>query len=87
MKYELIFLIAVIFLCYLQTLLSEKESPIPGLILPTLLFVLSVVVTAVLSSRAQDGTAARAVFTMVFLNIPTLVLLLIYRLKQKNIKK
>ena len=78
----LTFLMVLLIGCIiLQVFLSRRESPWPGLVLPGLSFLYSLIVMLnVVVLLDSSGWEIAATFFMVFLlyNIPTLVLLAIY---------
>ena len=78
----LTFLMVLLIGCIiLQVFLSRRESPWPGLVLPGLSFLYSLIVMLnVVILFDSSGWEIAATFFMVFLlyNIPTLVLLAIY---------
>ena len=87
----LFFLVFVVGSVLLQIFLSKRESRWPGLILPGLTFLWSVVM---MLSVASVGSAAEVIMallgTFLFSNIPTMVYLAIYfacREKQKRKKQ
>lgn len=86
MEYGILFLLAIVVLCYLETLFSKLENRFIGLILPAALFLGSFYWL-----RYMDGFSLRsvvsAVFTILISNIPTYILLLIYRSKRKKLDK
>lgn len=84
MEYGILFLLIIVILCYIQTLLSQSENKYLGLIIPVLSFVASIVYLFVL---ADEFNITKALFTIIFINIPTYIFLLIYHFKQKKVKK
>ncbi len=84
MEYGIIFLIVLVALFYFQTLLSERENKYSGYILPILTFVASVVL---LILWMDSFSIVKMLGTLLFVNIPTYILLLIYRAKRKKLKK
>lgn len=82
MNGSLIFLIIIVALCYFETLLSTKENKYAGLIIPALTFIASIILTLKMATAFLVG---RFIFTLLFVNIPTYILLLIYKLKRRNI--
>lgn len=81
MEYGILFLLILVALFYFQTLLSSHENKYLGMILPLLFFVLTIVM---LFFIADEFNIVKAVFTLLFTNIPTYILLLIYKLKRKK---
>ncbi len=81
MEYGILFLLILVALFYFQTLLSSHENKYPGMILPLLFFALTVVM---LFFIADEFNIVKAVFTLLFTNIPTYILILIYKLKRKK---
>ncbi len=81
MNYSIIFLIVIVALCYFQTILSLKENKYLGYILPILTFVTSLILTVVWMDSFAIG---KLMFTILFMNIPTYILILIYKLKRKK---
>lgn len=84
MEYGFLFLLVFVALCYFQTLLSNMKNKTPGIILPVLTFIASVVLLFV---WMDTFSIPKMIFTLVFLNIPTYILIFIYRVKQKKLKK
>lgn len=84
MEYGILFLLIIVILCYIQTLLSQSENKFSGLIIPFLSFIASIVYLFVL---ADEFNIIKALFTLVFTNIPTYIFILIYYFKQKKVKK
>ncbi len=81
MEHSLIFLLIIVALCYFQTLLSDKGNKYLGWILPILTFL----ATVVLSFLWADGfNIIKFVFTLIFTNIPTYILILLYRIGRKR---
>ncbi|MCD7929484.1 MAG: hypothetical protein LUF86_04905 [Clostridiales bacterium] len=83
------FLVLPIGAIVLQIFLSRMESRIPGLILPGLNLVVSVL--TVLLMVANTGSLAEIIATvlstLLLLNIPTLVLLLIYYVCRRKYRR
>ena len=83
MEYGILCLLILVALCYFETLLASSEKKYPGLILPLLFFIFTVVMLFIV---ADEFNIIKAVFTLLFTNIPTYILLLIYKLKHKKAK-
>lgn len=75
-------LIVVIVLCF-ETFLSALENKYIGLILPLLSFLASFAWLFRMPDLSVKSMIS-AVFTLIIANIPTLILLLIYRHKRKK---
>lgn len=78
--------------CVLQVYLSRKKSKVVGLILPAAFLIVSVMVVilnALPASRygLSAGAFAALLFLFLFLNIPTVVLLLLYKNGRETQKK
>lgn len=84
MEYKIIFLIALVALFYFQTILSENENKYFGYILPLTTFVASIVVLFI---WMDSFSIVKMLGTLLFVNIPTYILMLIYHIKQKKLKK
>lgn len=74
---------------WLQLILSKKDSKEPGLILPILSFVFSLVVTYNLMSADLGGyeVFVLIVSTFLLINILTIIYVTIYLLSKRAIKK
>ena len=77
-------IIALIVICVviLQILLSRTKSKIPGLVLPSLCFLFSLIVP--LNMIAANSAA---VLFWLIVNIPTIILLLVYFVCRQQYKK
>ena len=66
----------------LQVYLSKKENRWPGLLLPILFFIPSLIITSVFLLRSISGgvgaTLGSALLVFIICNIPTAILLVIY---------
>ncbi|MCD8007458.1 MAG: hypothetical protein LUF68_00690 [Clostridiales bacterium] len=84
-----IFLVLPIGAIVLQIFLSRMESRVPGLILPGLNLVVSVL--TVLLMVVNDGSLAEIIVTilsaLLLFNIPTIVLLLIYYVCRRKFRR
>ncbi len=72
---------------FLQVLLSKSKSKWPGLVLPIVNFCFSLLVLIVMAIRLYDGITFRVfplMFVFILCNVPTLILMLIYRTYQKK---
>jgi len=72
---------------FLQVLLSKSKSKWPGLVLPIVNFCFSVLVMIVMAIRLYNGTTFRVfpiLFVFILCNVPTLILMVIYRTYQKK---
>lgn len=82
MGYILILLLALAGLAYLEYLLSSRKSKWPGLILPGLSALCSVVTAvgfvSVTSLAVDAGTFLRLIVSVLYLNIPTAIFLAVY---------
>lgn len=87
MRYEMLFLLAIVVLCYLETLFSNKESKYVGLILPAVSFIAMTVITIVFTLRAEAFTVYGFVLTFILLNIPTAILYAIYHFCRRKYEK
>lgn len=76
MKHSLIFLVALVIIFYLETVLSSREDKRIGYILPLLTFAASLVLSAV---WADSFSLISFLSTVILLNIPTYILLLIHK--------
>lgn len=81
MEYGILFLLVIVIICYLETLFSNMENKYIGLILPLLSFAGSVVLTFMWMDSFAIG---KMLFTLLIVNIPTYILILIYRHKRKK---
>ncbi|MBR5535032.1 MAG: hypothetical protein IKU60_00135 [Clostridia bacterium] len=84
MEYGIIFLIVLLALFYFQTILSEQKNKHLGYILPILTFITSVVLTFV---WMDYFSLVKMAGTLLFVNIPTYILMLICKLKHRKLKK
>lgn len=84
MEYGILFLIVLLAMFYFQTVLSEQENKYLGYIIPILSFITSVVLMFV---WMDSFSIVKMLGTLIFVNIPTCILILIYRMKRKKIKK
>ncbi|MBQ6795059.1 MAG: hypothetical protein IJO83_02815 [Clostridia bacterium] len=84
MEYGIIFLIVLLAMFYFQTIFSEMENKYLGYILPILAFITSVVLMFV---WMDEFSIVKMLGTLLFVNIPTYILMLIYKLKRKKLKK
>ncbi len=80
MEYGILFFLAMVALFYFQTLLSASENKALGWILPIITFIVSVVLLFV---WMDSFSVPKMLFTLIFVNIPTYILLLIKKHKQK----
>ncbi|MBQ3110199.1 MAG: hypothetical protein IJC69_03575 [Clostridia bacterium] len=87
MRYEMLFLLAIVFLCYLETVFSNKENKYVGLILPVLSFIAMSITTIVFTIRADRFTIYGLVLTFILMNIPTAILYAIYHFCRKKYEK
>lgn len=87
MRYEMLFLLAIVFLCYLETLFSNKENKYIGLVLPVLSLIAMSVMTIVFTLRAESFTVYGFVLTFILMNIPTAILYAIYHFCRKKYEK
>lgn len=76
MKRSLLFLVALVILFYLETVLSSKEDKRIGYILPLFTFTASLVLSAL---WADSFSILSFLSTVILLNIPTYILLLIHK--------
>ncbi len=84
MEYGTLFLLAIIMLCYFETLLASKENKYLGLILPILTFIGMFIWTIFLT---DEFNVLKFLGTLIFINIPTYIQLLFYRSGRKQYKK
>lgn len=82
-QYSLVFLIVFVVLCYLETLLSNCKNKYLGLIIPALTFICSIAALIIFMQSSFD--ILKALFTLLFINIPTGIFLLIYHSKRKKL--
>lgn len=84
MEQSIIFLLVIVALCYFQTLLSDKDNKYLGWVLPILTFI----TTIVLGFMWADGfNIIKFIFTLVFTNIPTYILIILYKVGRKRYSK
>lgn len=81
MEYGIIFLIVLLAMFYFQTVFSEMENKYLGYILPILSFITSVVLMFV---WMDSFSIVKMLGTLLFVNIPTYILIFIYKLKRKK---
>lgn len=75
----LIFLIVVVCVILLQIFLSRTESKWPGLVLPVLTFLLSLILPLNVMATPDIGAALLLMLVVLLIgNIPTVILLVIY---------
>lgn len=84
MEYGILFLLILIIMFYLETLLSQTESKYPGIIIPVMSFIATVVLTFF---WADEFSIIKFISTLVFTNIPTYILIGIYMFKRKKISQ
>lgn len=84
MQQSLIVLIVFVIICFIETLLSQNENKYIGLVIPTLSFVISIVLSVAYSIGSFN--ILKTLFTFVLLNIPTLIFMLLYRHAKKHLK-
>lgn len=82
MEYGILCLLIFVVILYLETLFSAMENKYIGLILPAAYFAASFV-WVVYTAISQQQDIVRAFFTLVILNIPSLIMIAIYRHKRK----
>lgn len=87
MKYHMFFLLIVVVLFYFETLLSRNENKIVGLIIPVLTFIGMSITTFVFAFGAEKFSVVSLVITLLLMNIPTIVMFLIYRSGRKKYEK
>lgn len=87
MRYEMLFLLAIVVLCYLETLFSNKESKYVGLLLPAASLIAMTAATVIFTIRAEAFTVYGFVLTFILLNIPTAILYAIYHFCRKKYEK
>ena len=87
MRYEMLFLLLLVALCYLETLFSNKEGKYVGLILPALSLTAMTVTTIIFTLRAERFTVFGFVLTFILMNIPTAILYAIYHFCRKKYEK
>ena len=74
-----ILLVLLVGTILLQIFLSKRESKWPGLVLPVIIFLWSVLMVLNVTAMESAGTAIAAVLsTLIAGNIPTLILLAVY---------
>ena len=75
----------------LQIFLSKRESRIPGLVMPVISFVVSIITPMLMVvPENENGFFVEMFFAFILCNIPTSILLAIYfgcRAKKKNVKE
>jgi uncharacterized membrane protein HdeD (DUF308 family) len=75
----LFMIVPLVALVVLQVYLSKMEKDWPGLVLPILSGVFSILTSLMLLLMAVRGSAIiTAIFGIVFINVPTIVFILIY---------
>ncbi len=82
-EFGILFLLIVVIILYLETFLASLENKHIGLILPLLSFIASFAWLFKMKDLSAKSIIS-AVFTLILANIPTLILLLIYRHKRKK---
>ena len=87
MRYEMLFLLVIIALCYFETVLTNKENKILGLILPIISLIAMTVLTLFFTFKAENFSLIGFVVTLIFLNIPTIILYLFYHFGRKKYEK
>lgn len=84
--FGVLFLLVVVILLYLETLFSTFENKYIGLIFPAVSFLASFLWLFNMKDLSAKSLVS-ALLTLVIANIPTLLFLLIYRHKRKQMKK
>lgn len=82
-EYGILFLLVLVIILYLETLFSSLENKYIGLILPGVSFLASLVWLFKIPDLSVKSLVS-AVFTLILANIPTVILLLIYRRKRRK---
>lgn len=82
MKHGIFFILIFVIILYIQTILSSQKNKYLGLALPALAFISSFA-WVVFMIASGNGNVGKAFFTLVIMNIPTYIMLLIYRHKRK----
>lgn len=82
-EYGILFLLILVIVLYLETLFSALENKYIGLILPIVTFLASFLWLFKMPDISPKSLVS-ALLTLVVANIPTLILLLIYRHKRKK---
>lgn len=71
-----------------QVFLSKLKSKLPGLVLPSISFLISLIIVAILLLNTYHLNIMSLIFALLMLiplNIPTMILLLIYFLSRKKL--
>lgn len=83
-----VLLLTFVGLCFLQVYLSKREGKVPGLIIPGISFLLSLVWPGCMLVRACSGKAVLGMlFVMLIANIPTFIYSVIYLLCREKYRK
>jgi hypothetical protein len=85
-EFGFLFLLIVVIVLYIETLLASLDNKIMGLILPIISFAASFIWLFKMPDFSVHSLVS-AVFTLIVANIPTLILILIYRHKKKQASK
>ncbi len=85
----LIYVILMVFAVLLQMYLSRKPSRWPGLVLPWLALLISLIYPLNMVATGQDAGMLAAQMTIVCLiaNIPTIILLTVYLAARRSVKR
>ena len=83
-----ILLVLLVGTIFLQIFLSKRESKWPGLVLPVITFLYSVLMVLNVTAMESAGTAIAAVLSVLIAgNIPTLILLAVYFTCRSKIRR
>jgi len=83
--FPLLLLAVIVGVIFLQIYLSKKESKWLGLILPIITLAISMIVVMSMADReAISGAIAAVIYTFIIMNIPTVTLLIIYKVARRK---
>ena len=85
----LIYVILMVFAVLLEMYLSRKPSRWPGLVLPGLALLLSLIYPLSMAALGQDAgmLAAQMIIVCLIANIPTIILLRVYLVARRSVKR
>ena len=85
----IITIILMVWAVVLQMYLSRKPSRWPGLVLPGLAFMLSLIYPLNMAATGQDEgmLAAQMIIVCLIANIPTIILLTVYLAARRSVKR
>jgi len=83
MEYGILALLVFVAVLYIQTMLSGAENKYLGLIIPSVWFLAGLVWVAYMAISTGGGIA-QILVTLILINIPTAIMMGIYRHKRKK---